>query len=107
MAGWLHGVFVGDWLFVFPLCGFSLSLFCNYSEQTRCNPRGALVFLEQRRVRVEACGMFKPGEPRAELDGVTGRCDDSLSGKEVTRECSNQYPRTHAFHACSAFTDMS
>ena len=26
---WLHGVFVGDWLFVFPLCGFSLSLFCN------------------------------------------------------------------------------
>ena len=30
MAGWLHGVFVGDWLFVFPLCGFSLSLFCNY-----------------------------------------------------------------------------
>ena len=32
MAGWLHGVFVGDWLFVFPLCGFSLSLFCNYFE---------------------------------------------------------------------------
>ena len=31
MAGWLHGVFVGDWLFVFPLCGFSLSLFCNYT----------------------------------------------------------------------------
>ena len=30
MAGWLHGVFVVDWLFVFPLCGFSLSLFCNY-----------------------------------------------------------------------------
>ena len=29
MAGWLHGVFVGEWLFVFPLCGFSLSLFCN------------------------------------------------------------------------------
>ena len=32
MAGWLHGVFVGDWLFVFPLCGFSLSLFCNYAS---------------------------------------------------------------------------
>ena len=31
MAGWLHGVFVGEWLFVFPLCGFSLSLFCNYT----------------------------------------------------------------------------
>ena len=31
LAGWLHGVFVGDWLFVFPLCGFSLSLFCNCS----------------------------------------------------------------------------
>ena len=30
MPGWLHGVFVGEWLFVFPLCGFSLSLFCNY-----------------------------------------------------------------------------
>ena len=26
------GVFVGDWLFVFPLRGFSLSLFCNYSR---------------------------------------------------------------------------
>ena len=31
MAGWLHGVFVGEWLFVFLLCGFSLSLFCNYT----------------------------------------------------------------------------
>jgi len=30
MAGWLHGVFVGEWLFVLPLCGLSLSLFCNY-----------------------------------------------------------------------------
>ena len=30
MAGWLHGVFVGDWLFVSPLCGFSLPLFCNH-----------------------------------------------------------------------------
>ena len=34
MAGWLHGVSVGDWLFVFPLCGFSLSLFCNYRLPT-------------------------------------------------------------------------
>ena len=34
MAGWLHGVFVGDRLFVFPLCGFSLSLFCNYPVRT-------------------------------------------------------------------------
>ena len=46
MAGWLHGVCVGECLFVFPLCsyqrvkgrshvfplcGFSLSLFCNYT----------------------------------------------------------------------------
>ena len=30
MAGWLHGVCVGECFFVFPLCGFSLSLFCNY-----------------------------------------------------------------------------
>ena len=35
MAGWLHGVFVGEWLFVFPLCGFSLSLFCNYVSGAR------------------------------------------------------------------------
>ena len=33
MAGWLHGLFVGEWLLVFPLCGFSLSLFCNYTHQ--------------------------------------------------------------------------
>ena len=26
-----HGVFVGEWLFVFPLCGLFLSLFCNYN----------------------------------------------------------------------------
>ena len=32
--GWLHGVFVGDRLFVFPLCGFSLSLFCNFNRHT-------------------------------------------------------------------------
>ena len=30
MAGWLHGVCVGACRFVSPLCGFSLSLFCNY-----------------------------------------------------------------------------
>ena len=37
-GGWLHGVFVGEWLFVFPLCGFSLSVFCNYLRvpATRC-----------------------------------------------------------------------
>ena len=29
--GWLVAWgFVGEWHFVFPLCGFSLSLFCNY-----------------------------------------------------------------------------
>ena len=42
MAGLLHGVFVGEWLFVFPLCGFSLSLFCNYlcpSHATRSHLR--------------------------------------------------------------------
>ena len=36
MAGWLHGVFVGEWLFVFPLCGFSLSLFCNCPATAHC-----------------------------------------------------------------------
>ena len=34
MAGWLHGVCVGECVFVFPLCGFSLSLFCNYLSRT-------------------------------------------------------------------------
>ena len=39
MAGWLHGVCVGECLFVFPLCGFSLSLFCNYEPaQMHKNP---------------------------------------------------------------------
>ena len=41
MAGWLHGVLVGDWLFVFPLCGFSLSLFCNYSSCSAQRSRGS------------------------------------------------------------------
>ena len=35
MDGWLHGVFVGELLFVFPLCGFSLSLFCNHYRSRR------------------------------------------------------------------------
>ena len=43
MAGWLHGVFVVDWLFVFPLCVFSVSLFCNWyangSAIVRCEGR--------------------------------------------------------------------
>ena len=34
MAGWLHGVCAGECLFVFQLCGFSLSLFCNYYLHT-------------------------------------------------------------------------
>ena len=34
MACLLNGVFVGDWLFVFPLCGFSLSLCCNHLVMT-------------------------------------------------------------------------
>ena len=38
MAGWLHGVFVGEWIFVFPLCGFSLSLFCNYQQFNAVTP---------------------------------------------------------------------
>ena len=38
MAGWLHGVFVGDRLFVFPLCGFSLSLFCNCIMELSTSP---------------------------------------------------------------------
>ena len=34
--GWLVAWgFVGEWLFDFPLCGFSLSLICNY---TRAGP---------------------------------------------------------------------
>ena len=40
MAGWLHGVFVGEWIFVFPLCGFSLSLFCNYQQFNAVTPVG-------------------------------------------------------------------
>ena len=57
MAGWLHGVFVGDWLFVFPLCGFSLSLFCNYmcslyiSAFPRCTVTDSLYKLRPARTR--------------------------------------------------------
>ena len=37
MPAYVHtytGRFVGEWLFVFPLCGFSLSLFCNYTGRS-------------------------------------------------------------------------
>ena len=53
MAGWLHGVFVGEWLFVFPLCGFSLSLFCNYNcIATHSSDRRVLTLAQRRRQHV-------------------------------------------------------
>ena len=42
MAGWLHGVCVGECFSVFPLCGFSLSIFCNY-----CTRVGLVISREQ------------------------------------------------------------
>ena len=58
MAGWLHGVFVGERLFVFPLCGFSLSLFCNYwfCEHMRA-PRGRCASAMHSRKRVYLNGI--------------------------------------------------
>ena len=61
MAGWLHGVFVVDWLFVFPLCGFSLSLFCNYQ------------FACKRERRSDAGGMQEEGGSMLEqTNGLKG-----------------------------------
>ena len=56
MAGWLHGVSVGEWLFVFPLCGFSLSLFCNYrSRRTGAAPAWPQAAMQHER-HVRAAG---------------------------------------------------
>ena len=57
----LHGVFVVDWLFVFPLCGFSLSLFCNYTAaklflRVSIGPIGLIV-----RVSSLLCSSAMPG----------------------------------------------
>ena len=67
MAGWLHGVFVVDWLFVFPLCGFSLSLFCNYSQTKHQAPSQAEV-----------------GVPVMVTKECTCRCSDSILGRTNT-----------------------
>ena len=46
MAGWLHGVCVGECLFVFPLCGFSLSLFFNYPVRLCANSKPAMNYVD-------------------------------------------------------------
>ena len=60
--GW-HGVFVGEWLFVFPLCGFSLSLFCNYWYAERSVSRLVVIAAESGRSPV--CGLVSWAEQRA------------------------------------------
>ena len=69
MAGCLHGVFVGEWLFVFPLCGFSLSLFCNYGLRNGAPieaevARGAMG-LATAPTELSCCGHLKPWYPTA------------------------------------------
>ena len=77
MAGWLHGVLVGEWLFVFPLCGFSLSLFCNYPwecahPQLRC-PQGGRI-MHARRCRDSAVILTaRTGFPDAEVADFNAR----------------------------------
>ena len=77
MAGWLHGVLVGEWLFVFPLCGFSLSLFCNYPWE--CGRSNWLhgVFVGGKLFVFPLCGFslsvfcnYSDGQP-SELDSST------------------------------------
>ena len=81
MAGWLHGVFVGDWIFDFPLCGFSLSLFCNYlvwvsqvdAYLTEKFPYSAHLFkttADERKVQIE---WEVPGNEAADVDSRAAR----------------------------------
>ena len=67
MDGWWHGVCVSacwfvplDWLFVFPLCGFSLSLFCNYFNKTiqekRITPLLSTCVCSNSKIWKPACG---------------------------------------------------
>ena len=70
MAGWLHGVFVGDWLFVFPLCGFSLSLFCNYFGSTP--PHMSLAFQALLYLRgTVTCGVLQSPLRQSPRAGTT------------------------------------
>ena len=103
MAGWLHGVFVGDWLFVFPLCGFSLSLFCNYVPGSSPMLSSALWSMHERRwcdasaarsgVSIVSlslfCNCFCPlrSSPAALLAG--GICIDTTEHR-LQRSCKQQ-----------------
>ena len=125
MAGWLHGVFVGDWLFVFPLCGFSLSLFCNYICQgltytrristmkcptsTRCAPCAANSDGREWTAALQDLGVpaqlwpddFEPeGRTQLKLDAVTfAICWSPPPG--LLRKC----PNLVAVHALGAGVD--
>ena len=52
MAGWLHGVCVGACLIVSPLCGFCLSLFCNYQPNHIKTSTHIYIQLGQKRRRL-------------------------------------------------------
>ena len=72
MAAWLHGVCVGECFFVFPLCGFSLSLFGNYMIGCRSPPcKACLHHLQQ----ILHC-LF---------EGLCGRCGVAHPCRCVTR----------------------
>ena len=75
---WLHGVFVGDWLFVFPLCGFSLSLFCNHLPrpdiQIDLDPTPTVSSLFSRSLLAQAPMLF--GQPGMHLSRDVGACPD-------------------------------
>ena len=96
MAGWLHGVFVGDWLFVFPLCGFSLSLFCNYITGPCVRPNTCLLY-----------ALISPGfspvkSPVKSWPGLSGKKSGVLSSPHkactaTIRQCSRvcEQSQTH------------
>ena len=89
----MHGVFVGDWLFVFPLCGFSLSLFCNYTVG------GRLVLCKGEQ---EDLGMG------IDREGAGRQLVAPWNNSERWSECSIALPkaRRHHIHGNTGYTDF-
>ena len=99
MAGWLHGVFVGDWLFVFPLCGFSLSLFCNY----HCN-NAVLLMLTLLSPKIHSMLLLFAALLFDTLALPVPRCNFWRPGYHVVQLCAGPKKNSRSVSACAAFS---
>ena len=66
----VHGVCVGECFFVFPLCSFSLSLFCNYNSQALLACHTVTQHSRSKRTHVKTHQDIRTGTARMPTSGL-------------------------------------